>query len=117
MGLTNGFGVAGAYLKGAQFEQGLTVTIEKAPEMVEASEGFGFKDGEFAGKQLRFYFILDGDSRYYDATSVRLISAMDPFNVGDTVLIKRSGTAMKTEWTAKKVDAPAAKAVSDEDPI
>lgn len=107
MGLTSDLGVTGSYLKGQQFEQGITAKIIKAPELVEANEGFGFKDGEHEGKALRLFLEVDGDERTFDTTSVRLIAAMDPFVIGDTVLIKRSGTAMKTEWTVARTDAVA----------
>lgn len=107
MGLTSDLNVTGAYLKGKQFEQGIVAKILKAPEFVEANDGFGFDDGEHEGKSLRFYFEVDGKERTFDTTSVRLISAMDPFNVGDVVKITRSGNAMKTEWKVEKADAAA----------
>lgn len=115
MGLTSDLGVTGSYLKGKQFEEGIVAKIIKAPEMVEANEGFGFKEGEHEGKTLRLFLEVDGDERTFDTTSVRLIAAMDPFNIGDTVLIKRSGNAMKTEWSVARADAvaPAAEKVEE----
>ena len=108
MGLTSDLGVTGSYLKGQQFEAGIVAKITKAPEMIEANEGFGFKEGDHKGQALRLFLEVAGEERTFDTTSVRLISAMDPFNVGDTVLIKRSGSAMKTEWSVTKADAPVA---------
>lgn len=115
MGLTSDLGVTGSYLKGKQFEEGIVAKIIKAPEMVEANEGFGFKDGDHEGKTLRLYLEVDGDERTFDTTSVRLIAAMDPFAVGDTILIKRSGNAMKTEWTVTRTDAVAPAAEKKEE--
>ena len=102
MGLTSDLGVAGSYLKGEQFEGGLTVKILKDPELIKANEGFGFKaDGPHAGKAVRFYFEVNGEEKTFDASSKRMIAAMDDFKVGDIVTITRSGSAMKTEWEAK----------------
>lgn len=102
MGLTSGLGVTGTYLRGSQFEPGIVAQIIKAPEIVQANDGFGFKTGEYVGKQLRLFLLVDGEERTFDTSSVRLISALDPFTVGDVVFIKRSGSAMKTEWTVTK---------------
>lgn len=115
MGLTSTLGVTGSYLKGKQFEEGVVAKIVKAPEMVAANEGFGFKDGEHEGKTLRLFLEVAGEERTFDTTSVRLIGALDPFNVGDTVLIKRNGNAMKTEWSVVAADAPVAPAAGEKE--
>ncbi len=117
MGLTQGLGVAASYLKGIQFVDGLTLKIKKTPEYVQANEGFGFKDGPNAGKTVRFYFELEGEERYFDSTSSRFINALDPFKVGDTVLISRTGSAMKTEWFAKKSSTKAKEAEEKDVPF
>ena len=107
MGLTSGFKLTGSYLQGKQFEgDGITGVLYQEPKMCGkdegVNEGFGFKEGEYKDMALRIYLGVDGEDRYFDTTSVRLIAAIDAFKVGDVVKMVRRGSQMKTEWTVTK---------------
>lgn len=101
---------AGSFIKGEEFEKGLTLKVTKKPELVAASNPkYGFdKEHEYAGKTIRYHFELNGDEKTYDSTSARFKSALEKagVTVGDTVKITRTGKDFDTHFTAEKIGAP-----------
>lgn len=94
----------GKFLKGADMDLGITVTITAEPELVETNPKYGFTEGPNKGKTVRYHFKDSNGERVFDSKSSRFATAISKFEVGDTLFIKRQAAGTDTTYDAKKVD-------------
>lgn len=107
------------YLKGAEFEAGLTLQTSKALEkIISNNPKYGAVEDDFlvkneileVGQSLRFTFKdVDGKERKFDTKSAPFFigfKQVEELGVGDWVHIKREGKTDKTRYTITKVEAP-----------
>lgn len=97
--------VGGKFLKGADFDAGITLTITGKPELVVCSNPkYGFPDGPNQGKTVRYYFKDAQGDRIFDSKASRFATAISKFEIGDTLHIQRNSAGTDTTYSAKKVD-------------
>lgn len=94
----------GKFVKGADFDKGLTLTISAKPELVECNPKYGFTEGPNKGKTVRYYFTDKTGERVFDSKAVRFASAISKFEVGDRIYIKRQAAGTDTQYEMKKMD-------------
>jgi len=102
--------IGGSFLSGADFEQGLTLTIVSMTAVAADSPKFGSKDG---GNGLKagetWEYILEtenGAQKVFKSTSARLAGAISRINPskGDKLFIKRSeDKGYDTTWEVNAV--------------
>jgi len=98
--------IGGKFLKGADFDAGITLTITGKPELVTCSNPkYGFPDGPNQGKTVRYYFKDASGDRIFDSKASRFATAISKFEVRDTLHIQRNNAGTDTTYSAKKVDA------------
>lgn len=114
----------GAWIKGADFEEGLTLKI-KATEKIKSQYGARAEDSIVEknileeGETFRYTFVdSEGVERRFDSASMPFFIAMQSaeFNFGDWLMIKREGKGDKTRYSAVRVEAPVSQRNSEEDP-
>jgi hypothetical protein len=98
----------GNFIKGEEFENGLTLTIKSEPVFVQVSDPkYGFKEGHpKEGMTVRYSFVDgNGVDRTFETTSVRFKQAVENsgVNIGGTVKITRSGSGMNTSYEAELI--------------
>ncbi len=97
---------AGSFIKGSEFEKGLTLLMSKKPEMITASDPkYGFPEGHrFEGKTIQYTFELDGAPRTYDSKSRNFKEALEVAGVklGEVVTITRKGEGLATTYEVVK---------------
>lgn len=95
----------GKFIKGPDFDSGLTLTITAIPELVECSNPkYGYPDGPNKGKTVRYYFKDKNGERIFDSKASRFAYAVSKYEVGDTLYIKRTPSGTDTQYQASKVD-------------
>lgn len=96
---------AGSYIRGAEFEgDGMALTVLAGPEKVPASEA---KFGDDDGNVTQYPLGNDaGDAFVFQSNNKSLATQFNEaaLEIGDKILIKRSGTGMKTAFTVEKVE-------------
>jgi hypothetical protein len=134
MSITDGFGLEkkddevkgeSPFLKGIEFatEKGLELEVVNMEVITPSDVKFGVSHTYGAGgiitkenwlvktgvlnegQSLRYNFIKDGVSKYFDNHSASFFIAMSGAKVetGDNVLIKRTGESKDTKWTIIKL--------------
>lgn len=99
----------GAYLRSDNFIEGLTCTWQgmvvadaENPKFGAQKEMFGLR----IGQQWQIAFLLNGEGKVLNTTSVRLVGKLvklDP-DEGDELFIKRIGEGFETDWEVRKVE-------------
>ena len=97
--------VGGKFIKGSDFDNGVTATITAPPELVETNPKYGFTEGPNKGKTVRYYFKDANGDRIFDSKSSRFATAISKFEVGDTVHIKREAAGTDTTYAVTKTTA------------
>lgn len=92
---------SGAYVKGSEFEGGLTVKFLKA-ERVQASNP---QYGDDSGMTNRYTLEVDGEEKQFENTSAGLVRAVKAAGIeaGEMALVTRTGQGMQTEWSVEKL--------------
>lgn len=134
MSITDGFGLENnenetnsesPFLKGIEFatEEGLILEVVNMQVITPDDAKFGVSHTYGAGgvitkenwlvktevlkegQSLRYNFIKDGVSKYFDNHSANFFIEMSKSKVetGDKVLIKRTGESKDTKWTITKI--------------
>ena len=96
--------VGGKFIKGSDFDNGVTATITAPPELVETNPKYGFTEGPNKGKTVRYYFKDANGDRIFDSKSSRFATAISKYEVGDTLQITRNSAGTDTTYSMKKVE-------------
>jgi len=97
--------IGGKFLKGADFDAGITLTISGKPELIVcANPKYGFQEEPNKGKTIRYYFKDASGDRMFDSKASRFANAISKFEVGDTVHVKREAAGTDTTYAVKKVE-------------
>src|SRR3990167_9249004 len=111
--------IGGDWLKGADFEGGLTLQVTKPMERIKSNNSqYGATDVDFLvkneileeGETFRYTFrTSDGSEKKFDSKSAPFFLGFkqcEELGVGDWISVTRTGKTDKTRYSVVKVDAP-----------
>lgn len=92
----------GKFLSAKIFDGGVFLKITADAELVESSNPkYGFTEGANKGKTVRYFFNDGQNDKWFESKAIRFAKAIESFNPGDVVYIKRMAAGTDTQYEVK----------------